>query len=119
VLGGFGGAAEVLARAVLGNGEEPPPEFTVAWHEKNPEVAKLQQLAGKFVLPAGVRATGESLDAMFALVKQARGDMAGTLRTGLDEAETRELLTTRDVARAVQLVRKGLESQVGLQALPA
>ena len=119
VLGGFGGAAEVLARAVLGNGEEPPPEFTAAWHEKNPEVAKLQQLAGKFVLPPGVRATGEALDALFALVKQARGDMAGTLRTGLDEAETRELLTTRDVARAVQLVRKGLESQVGLQALPA
>jgi hypothetical protein len=56
---------------------------------------------------------------MFALVKQARGDMAGTLRTGLDEPETRELLTTRDVARAVQLVRKGLESQVGLEALPA
>ena len=27
--------------------------------------------------------------------------------------------TPRDVARAVQLVRKGLENQVGLQALPA
>jgi len=119
VLGGFGGAAEVLARALLEVGDERPLEFTAGWHEKNPDVARLQKLAVEFALPAGVRATGAALDALFVLVKQARGNLAGTLRTGLTDVETRELLTTRDVARAVQLVRKGLESQVGLEALPA
>jgi hypothetical protein len=119
VLGGFGGAAEVLARGLLGAGDERLPEFTADWHGRTPDVARLQKLAGELALPAGIRATGAALDALFALVKQARGDMAGTLRTGLTQLETRELLTTRDVARVVQLVRKGLENQVGLQALPA
>lgn len=120
VLGGFGGAAEVLARALLGAGDERPAQFTPAWHEeKTPDVARLAALAGQFALPPEVRPTAAALDALFALVQQARADLPGVLRTGLDLAETRELLTTRDVSRAVQLVRNGLEKQVGLQALPA
>lgn len=120
VLGGFGGAAEILARVLLGIGPDRAPELTAAWHaEKTPEVAKLASLATQFALPPEIRATPAALDALFALVQKARADLSGTLRTGLPEAETRELLTTRDVARAVQLVQKGLESQVGLQALPA
>ena len=120
VLGGFGGATEVLARALLATGDERPPEFTAAWHEKkNPEVTKLIALAGQFAKPAEVRATPAALDALFTLIQQGRGNVATALRTGLDEQETQELLITRDIARAVRLVRKGLENQVGLQALPA
>jgi hypothetical protein len=120
LLGGFGGATEILARALLATGDERPAEFTAAWHEKNtPEVTKLIALAGQFTRPAEVRATPAALDALFAFIQQGRGKVANTLRTGLDEQETQELLITRDVARAVQLVRKGLENQVGLQALPA
>ena len=120
VLGGFGGAAEVLAQAMLGTDHLRPEILTAAWHqEKTPYVAKLATLAGQFAIPPSVRATPAALDALFALVQQARANLAGTLKTGLGDPETRELLMTRDVARVVQLVRKGLESQVGLQALPA
>lgn len=52
------------------------------------------------------------LDALFALVEQARANLPDTLKTGLTDPETRELLMTRDVARAVQLVPKGLESRL-------
>jgi hypothetical protein len=120
VLGGFGGAADVLARALLAAGDERPPEFTDEWHRKNtPDVEKLSALTGQFGIPTGVRDTTAALDALFTLVKQARGDLPGTLQTGLDLQETRELLTTRNVARAVHLVRKGLEAKVGLESLPA
>ena len=120
VLGGFGGAAEVLGRAMLGIGNPRPDELTAVWHqEKTPYVAKLAALGGQFAMPPEVRTTPVALDALFALVEQARVNLPDTLKTGLTDPETRELLKTRDVARAVQLVRKGLESQVGLQALPA
>jgi hypothetical protein len=120
VLGGFGGAAEILARALLEAGDQCPPEFTPAWHEATtPAVAKLARLSEQFALPPGVRTTPAALQAFFALVKQARADLPGVLQTGLNLPETRELLGTRDVARAVQLVRKGLEQRVGLQSLPA
>jgi len=120
VLGGFGGAAEALARAMLGIGNPRPEELTAVWHqEKTPCVAKLAALAGEFAMPPEVRPTSAALDALFALVEQARANLPDTLKTGLTDPETRELLMTRDVARAVQLVRKGLESQMGLEALPA
>lgn len=119
VLGGFGGAAETLARALLDTGG-PPQEFTAEWHEqKNPEVKRLKKLAGDIGLPAGVRSTGEALKALFELIQAARADLPKALNTGLSLEETREMLTTWDVGRAVQLVRKGLESRVGLEALPA
>jgi SLOG cluster2 len=120
VLGGFGGAAEVLAEALLAGAGTRPQELFAEWHrETTPEVARLAALAAQFPMPPAVRTTDLALEALFAWIEQARADLPGTLRTGLDLAETRELLTTRDVARAVQLVRKGLESQIGLQALPA
>lgn len=120
VLGGFGGAAEVLARAFLGTGDQCPPEFNPAWHEaKTPTVAKLASLSGQFAPPPGARTTAAALSALTALVQQARADLPGVLQTGLNLPETRELLETCDVARAVQLVRKGLEKRVGLQSLPA
>lgn len=37
--------------------------------------------------------------------------------SGLTDEETRELLTTRDIGRAVQLVRKGLDAKIGLVSL--
>jgi hypothetical protein len=120
VLGGFGGAAEILAKALLGSGEGCPAELTSSWHEqRTPDVAKLATLTAPFALPSQVRPTSAALDALSAFVKQARTDLPGVLRTGLSADETRELLTTRDITRTVQLVREGLEKQLGLQTLPA
>jgi hypothetical protein len=41
------------------------------------------------------------------------------LNTGLSDADTRELLATRNVRRAVQLILNGLHHKVGLVPLPA
>jgi hypothetical protein len=43
----------------------------------------------------------------------------GLLFTGLGDQETRELLTTRDVATAVRLVHTGLTNSKKLPLLPA
>ena len=120
VLGGFGGAAEVLGRTMLATGSDRPPELTLAWHkERNAALAKLLESAQQFTLPPGYSSTEGLLDALFALMLQARSNLSGTLNTGLSDQETRELLTTRNVADAVHLVRTGLINQNKLPILPA
>jgi len=120
LLGGFGGAAEVLARALLSPAESLAPALTLAWQcDQNRSVARLHELSQGFALPAGVRTTAQGLADLAGRVSQAKLSLSGALRTGLSEAETRELLATRDMAQAVRLVRKGLDAELRLQALPA
>lgn len=119
VLGGFGGAAEVLARVLLAAPGDRPPELTLDWHKAvNPNVTRLLELSGDCQLPAGIRATDQALGHLFAAVEQARTGLAAGLGTGLDEAQTRELMTTRDMGRAAKLVREGLSKRFGFVALP-
>lgn len=111
LLGGFGGAAEILARAMLGTGNDRPRELTLDWHKhRTPDLVKLLESARRFKLPTGLDGIEQSLDALFDFVLQARADLPGTLRTGLDDAQTRELLQTSDVGNVVKLVRDGLRS---------
>lgn len=120
VLGGFGGAAEVLANTLSAPTPGRPNAFTIEWHTaNNPKVAKLETLAKTLPRPAGVRTTKEALDALFALLADAKADLAAALNTGLSQEETLELLATRDMGRAVQLVQKGMDSKMGLATLPA
>ena len=117
VLGGFGGAGEAIACALL----DPPgvrrDVFTVEWHRaNNPALAKLSELAAAFGMPAGMPGIQERFDKLYALLEAAKANLPGVLKTGLSDAETRELLQTRDMRRAVQLVRQGLNS-VGLVPL--
>jgi hypothetical protein len=120
LLGGFGGASEILARAILAAGTGRPDELTLAWHEANtPGLADLIETSRQQGLPAGLAGIEKSLDDLFALVLQARDDPA-TLNTGLEEpAQVRELLTTSNVATAVHLVRTGLAKTNNLKSLPA
>jgi hypothetical protein len=115
ILGGFGGAAEVLARCLLG---EDPPELSFDWQKQHtPKLAKLQALAAtasQWLPPPDVRSTDASLEALRQKLLQIRPNLAAGLNTGLSEPETRELLTTRDMSQAVKLVLKGLSQSVGL-----
>ena len=107
ILGGFGGAAEVLARFLL-DGERP--ELTLEWQEKNtPRLRKLNTLA-----TPGVHSTDARLETLRQKLQLIRPDLAVGLNTGLSEAETRELLTTCDMSQAVKLVLKGLGQSVQL-----
>lgn len=118
LLGGFGGAAEGLAQALLDPVGSRPEAFTVAWQTaRTPNVERLQIL--DFQRPAGIPTTADSLDALFQRIEAARPHLADALDTGLDEPETRELLTTRNLGRAVQLVLKGLKAKMLLPTLPA
>jgi hypothetical protein len=119
VLGGFGGAAEALARLLLAPPGEFSPELALDWHtDRNPNVARLLELSGSRPLPAGVRTTEQGLGDLFAAIEQARPNLATALNTGLDEGQTRELLTTRDMGRAVNLVFDGMINRFGFSRLP-
>lgn len=112
ILGGFGGAAEVLAKAMLASGSDRPPEFTLAWQEaRNPALVRLLESTKEFQVPSSFVLPGAAFDQLFSFVERARTNLSGTLETGLDDAQTRELLTTRNVDTAVRLVRTGLENQ--------
>jgi SLOG cluster2 len=120
ILGGFGGAAEVLADAMLAPGNDRPNELTLDWHRaRNPGLAALLDSTRQFAAPAKLANLENSLDALFAFVLQARANLAETLKTGLSDQETRELLKTSNIANAVHLVRAGLVNSKKLPALPA
>ncbi|MGN7752959.1 hypothetical protein [Sinorhizobium sp. 22678] len=120
ILGGFGGAAEVLSDAILATGSKRPKELTLEWlKERNSELAALLKIANGFPIPAGTRTTGALLDSLFTFVKKARTKPSAVLRTGLSDEETRSLMKTRDIKTAVTLVRKGLVATEKFQQLPA
>lgn len=119
VIGGFGGAGEALATAILMPGKERSPALTVEWHrERTPSLEKLLQLSATNPVPANVRSTESAFDVLNGFIRRAKSDLSGTLNTGLNDEETRELLLTRDMHRAVRLVLQGLES-IGLRSVPA
>jgi hypothetical protein len=119
ILGGFGGAAELLTKAFIA-GAGRPKEFTVEWQKaQTPALQRLEQAAATHALPSAIRTTAQGLDQLFEFVEKARLGLSNTLHTGLSDGETRELLETRDMNRAVHLVLKGLAATIGLETLPA
>lgn len=120
LLGGFGGGAEILADAILGSGNDRALQLTAAWHvQNNARLPELIECSAEFTKPTGYRSTAETLDAVFEFVKQARKALSSTLRTGLSDDDTRELLRTRDISTAVRLVRTGLQKTLEMELLPA
>lgn len=120
ILGGFGGAAEILSSAILASGDERPKELTLAWlTERNADLVTLLNIAKGFPMPTGARSSEALLDALFCFVKTARTGPSHVLHTGLSDEDTCELLKTRDIATAVTLVRKGLVAMEQFERLPA
>jgi hypothetical protein len=112
VLGGFGGAAGVLAAALC---DRPAPQLAYDWlAQRVPEIARLEQLASSLALPPGIERAPQLLA---RLAERARSP--STCGTGLSDGETRELATTCDIDRAVVLVRRGLQARLGLSVKPA
>lgn len=120
ILGGFGGAAEVLAGAILARGNKRPKELTLEWLKgHNSELASLLGVANDFPIPAGTRTTEALLDSLFGFVRRARTKPSAVLRTGLSDDDTRKLMQTREITTAVNLVRQGLFARENFQQLPA
>jgi hypothetical protein len=120
LLGGFGGATEVVAQGILSAAEKPPSELTVEWHEKlQPTFAELLKSLNDFRLPPLVREPAKVFDQLWQRLVAARGSIATALNTGLSDEETRELMTTNDMQAAIRLVRNGLSQKCNLTPLPA
>ena len=120
LLGGFGGAAEILARAMLATGNDRPKELTLDWHKQRiPALAALLESTCQFKVPPLLAGMENSLDTLYDFVVKARADLPGTLNTGLSDAQTRELLQSCDIGNVVHLVRTGLINSNNLPALPA
>ena len=112
ILGGFGGAAEVLADAMLASGTSRPKELTLEWHlSRNPALVKLIESVPRFEAPRYHARIENSFNELFGFVLKARNDPVATLQTGLSKRDTRELLKTSEVATAVHLVRTGLQGE--------
>ena len=86
--------------------------------QATPKLAELQQASAQF----GLRRRPEPPSKPSTTCMRASRRLARTSPvhcTHLDEQETRELLQTWDMRRAVQLVGKGLRNGFGLEDLPA
>ncbi len=120
LLGGFGGAAEVLAKAIARPGAGRPPELTVSWHERHSAgFSDLLKSFDQFRLPPPLPTIPAAFEALWKYIEAARAAPAATLNTGLTDAETRELLTTRDMGTAVRFVRHGLTGRSQRPSLAA
>ena len=93
------------------------PPLTTVWNDQHaPELKRLRESG--LVIPSPPPSLGLTADFMLAdLRRRATEDrpLAVKFATGLDEAETLELMSTSDPDRAVQLVRRGLAT-LGIQA---
>jgi SLOG cluster2 len=121
VLGGFGGATEELANALLAQPGTPMPEtLTLAWHRAgSPRLDALCAASEAFRFPDRALRPSAAFDLLQQRVANARTGLASVLNTGLDDNDTRELLQTRNTARAVELVRKGLGARHKWEIVPA
>ena len=119
LLGGFGGAAEVLAEALLADeGAMLPAALDYAWQKRQtPGLNHLHDACQSHPLPAVIRDAEAGLATLGQLLTKARSDLPGALNNGLDEAGNRELLSTRDMRRAVELVHLGLQGRELIKGL--
>lgn len=115
LLGGFGGATEVLAEALLAEPSAALPEaLQEEWHRQNtPGLALLKGPDGLPAASARLRETSALLRALREAIQAARSQLAIALNNGLDDEDNRRLLTTRDMREALGLVHKGL-ARLGL-----
>jgi hypothetical protein len=113
ILGGFGGASEVLAEAMLRAADDSLDKALTlkAESSNNRKLAAMLSIAR----PAVRAQVEQQYDALMKHVRDARGDgLAGVLKTRLDPQETRQLMQTRSISVAVSLARKGLKAALDL-----
>lgn len=121
ILGGFGGAAKVLADAIRPSPTgDKPQQFDLPFHlKRTPRLSELLEHAKTFDQDGRFRTTEALLTALYQRLKDAADNPQTALRTGLDKAETEELMTTSYIGRAVKLVTKGLTANNNLPTVPA
>lgn len=108
LLGGFGGATATLAEAMIGDATALDALTPERLRQQHPRLHALSDAARACERPELAEQSEALLARLRAQVEKARGDLAGTLRTGLTAADAGTLMRTTDVAYLQQLVVKGL-----------
>jgi len=100
ILGGFGGAAGTLARAILE--DEHQPDLELSFNRQRSSNFRGLEQAGE----------GQHIESLFARLRQAivrvRADIAGCLDNGLDREENVRLMRSDHMVEIVWLLRRGL-----------
>lgn len=104
VLGGFGGAAAVLARALLQ--ETSPPELDADFHRSHS--ARMRLLQKGLARHGEASRVDELFERLKGAVERVRGDIAGELRNGLDADQNGRLMQSDHVAEIIDLLRLGM-----------
>ena len=108
VIGGFGGAAGTLARAILE--DERQPDLELSYHRERSSNFR--------VLERGLEQAGEGrrIESLFARMRQAiadvRADIEARLDNGLGREQNVRLMRSDHVAEIVWLLRHGLSRRL-------
>lgn len=111
VIGGFGGAAQLVADLLSNDGEIPEKLRNDTW-ERHEEFRKRREAFAEHEFRERLQLP-DSMQSLAELVRDFRQDYFhpdanGRCRNGLTPNESRELFTSRDTIRIVDLVMRGL-----------
>ena len=120
LVGGIGGAAGVIAHALMSDSGARNPAFTTAFYAKGPTPNYGKLLEGFRALKGNkLSRPTETFTELWEVIQDGRSDGGSKLlRNGLTSEENRELMTTTDTMFAVQLIWKGLSSLFLETAVP-
>jgi hypothetical protein len=114
LLGGLGGAAGVIARALGDNATAPrPPELTVKYYLKQKSWSKLSNFPALFAELKPKDPRPEPLfDELWALIRKHRKTSLDELfRNGLSHEENQALIATEDTLKAIRLTWAGISDR--------
>ena len=108
LLGGFGGAAQILANAVYGVSKSRPPYFSTAHYRKDKDYDEMLKHYEELKSPASEHPQ-QKLDWLWnALVAARIKGFSRICRNGLSESDNKKLAQTTDTMDAVHLIWKGI-----------
>lgn len=112
LLGGFGGAAGMVASAACGEGKSRPYGFTTADYQSNVDYPALEKIYKELKVSEKDQPEAK-LKWLWSKLLEGRKEGLSTLfRNGLSDEDNRELAQTNDTVTAVHLVWKGLAALI-------
>jgi hypothetical protein len=114
VIGGFGGAADDLAEAILQSGSKPLPKSLNQANRRGKysfddmKKAFPTESSDQFPHDSSHQEASQSYERLRRQVERIRADLSKGLKNGLDEAQNRALMKSEDTGEIVYLIEKGL-----------
>ncbi len=110
IVGGLGGAAEMLAQMIC-DPQAPLLDFS-RLAAATPDLRLMADYGDQHAQQISHRGTSQLVKDLNGFIQAARQDPTDVLQTGLSKDQTITLLQTRDLALVVKLVRQGLATKM-------